>query len=52
LPAGPRSCAARSRGERGGARTIGLLIGLGDVEVPVFDPTRPHAEAAVDTALA
>jgi aspartate racemase len=35
-----------------GCTEVGLLIGQGDVAVPVFDSTRLHAEAAVEMALA
>ena len=35
-----------------GCTEIGLLIGPGDCQVPVFDTTRIHAEAAVECALA
>ncbi len=43
------------RGARGivlGCTEIGLLVGPDDAEVPVFDTTRLHAEAAVDLSLA
>lgn len=35
-----------------GCTEITMLIGQGDFDVPVFDTTRIHAEAAVDFALA
>jgi aspartate racemase len=35
-----------------GCTEVGLLVGQGDVAVPVFDSTRLHAEAAVEMALA
>ena len=35
-----------------GGMEIGLLVGSDDCQVPVFDTTRIHAEAAVDLALA
>jgi aspartate racemase len=35
-----------------GCTELPLLIGSGDVDVPLFDTTRLHAEAAVDLALA
>ncbi len=35
-----------------GCTEIGLLVGEGDVDVPVFDTTVLHARAAVDVALA
>jgi aspartate racemase len=35
-----------------GCTEIGLLVGAGDCQVPIFDTTRIHAEAAVDLALA
>jgi aspartate racemase len=44
-----------ARGARGivlGCTEIGLLIGAGDSEVPIFDTTRIHAEKAVELALA
>lgn len=44
-----------ARGAQGvilGCTEIGLLIGAGDAEVPLFDTTRIHAEAAADWALA
>lgn len=44
-----------ARGAEGvilGCTEIGLLIGAGDGEVPVFDTARIHAEAAADWALA
>lgn len=34
-----------------GCTEIGLLVGAQDIDVPVFDTTRIHAEAAVDWAL-
>ena len=34
-----------------GCTEIGLLVGPGDAEVPVFDSTRVHARRAVDLAL-
>ena len=34
-----------------GCTEIGLLVGEGDAEVPLFDTTRVHAVAAVDLAL-
>jgi aspartate racemase len=34
-----------------GCTEITMLIGQGDFDVPVFDTTRIHAEAAVDFAL-
>jgi aspartate racemase len=34
-----------------GCTEIGLLVGEGDVVVPLFDTTRIHAEKAVDAAL-
>lgn len=34
-----------------GCTEIGMLVGAGDVDVPVFDTTRLHALAAVDFAL-
>jgi len=34
-----------------GCTEIGLLVGQGDSEVPMFDTTRIHAEAAVEYAL-
>ncbi len=43
-----------SRGAEGlilGCTEIGLLVGAEDTDVPVFDTTRIHAEAAVDWAL-
>ena len=43
-----------ARGAEGvivGCTEITLLVGQGDVSVPVFDTTRIHAEAAVDFAL-
>jgi aspartate racemase len=43
-----------SRGAEGmilGCTEIGLLVGAGDCQVPIFDTTRLHAEAAVDLAL-
>lgn len=43
-----------ARGAQGvilGCTEIGLLIGEGDAEVPLFDTTRIHAEAAADWAL-
>jgi aspartate racemase len=44
----------RSRGAEGvilGCTEIPLLVHQTDVEIPVFDTTRIHAEAAVDWAL-
>jgi aspartate racemase len=35
-----------------GCTEIGLLIHPNDAQVPVFDTTRTHAEAAVEWALA
>jgi aspartate racemase len=35
-----------------GCTEIGLLVRSDDCQVPVFDTTRIHAEAAVDLALA
>jgi aspartate racemase len=35
-----------------GCTEIGMLIGQADLELPVFDTTRLHAEAAMDFALA
>jgi aspartate racemase len=35
-----------------GCTEIGLLVGVDDCRVPVFDTTKIHAEAAVDLALA
>ena len=35
-----------------GCTEIGLLVGAGDTDVPVFDTARIHAEDAVDWALA
>ncbi|HYE49062.1 MAG TPA: aspartate/glutamate racemase family protein [Azospirillaceae bacterium] len=35
-----------------GCTEIGMLIGAGDLDLPVFDTTRLHAEAAMDFALA
>jgi aspartate racemase len=43
-----------SHGARGvilGCTEIGMLVGEGDVPLPVFDSTRLHAEAAVDAAI-
>ncbi|HJT98417.1 MAG TPA: aspartate/glutamate racemase family protein [Rhodanobacteraceae bacterium] len=43
-----------ARGAEGlilGCTEIGLLVGADDIDVPVFDTTRIHAEAAVDWAL-
>jgi aspartate racemase len=43
-----------ARGAEGlilGCTEIGLLVGAADTDVPVFDTTRIHAEAAVDWAL-
>jgi aspartate racemase len=43
-----------ARGAQGvilGCTEIGLLIGEGDADVPLFDTARIHAEAAVDWAL-
>jgi aspartate racemase len=34
-----------------GCTEIAMLIGQGDVGLPVFDTTRLHAEAAMDYAL-
>ena len=34
-----------------GCTEITMLIGQGDFDIPVFDTTRIHAEAAVDFAL-
>ena len=34
-----------------GCTEITMLIGQGDFEIPVFDTTRIHAEAAIDFAL-
>jgi aspartate racemase len=34
-----------------GCTEIGMLIGQSDLDIPVFDTTRIHAEAAVDFAL-
>lgn len=34
-----------------GCTEIGLLVGEGDAEVPLFDTARIHAEAAADWAL-
>jgi aspartate racemase len=34
-----------------GCTEIGLLIGPKDVDIPVFDTTLLHAQAAVDFAL-
>ncbi len=45
----------RRRGAEGillGCTEIGLLLGQGDLEIPVFDSTAIHAEAAVGAALA
>lgn len=44
-----------ARGAQGvilGCTEIGLLVGAGDAEVPLFDTARIHAEAAADWALA
>ena len=35
-----------------GCTEIGLLVGPDDCQVPIFDTTRIHAEAAVEFALA
>ena len=35
-----------------GCTEVGLLIGPGDFDIPTFDTTRIHAEAALDFALA
>ena len=35
-----------------GCTELAMLIGAGDIEVPLFDTTRLHAEAAVASALA
>ncbi|MBZ9711058.1 aspartate/glutamate racemase family protein [Mesorhizobium sp. ESP7-2] len=49
--------ANRLRGEEGadslimGCTEITMLIGQGDLDIPVFDTTRIHAEAAVEFAL-
>ena len=34
-----------------GCTEIGLLVKNGDCEVPLFDTTRIHAEAAIEFAL-
>ncbi|TIV93578.1 MAG: aspartate/glutamate racemase, partial [Mesorhizobium sp.] len=34
-----------------GCTEITMLIGQGDFDIPVFDTTRIHAEAAIDFAL-
>jgi len=44
----------QSEGAQGvilGCTEIGLLVKQGDVDLPLFDTTRIHAEAAVDAAL-
>lgn len=44
-----------ARGAQGvilGCTEIGLLIGAGDTDVPLFDTTRIHAESVIDWALA
>ena len=44
-----------ARGAQGvilGCTEIGLLVGEGDAEVPLFDTARIHAEAAADWAMA
>jgi aspartate racemase len=48
---------ARARGEGAdgvilGCTELGLLLGSGDTEMPVFDTTRLHVEVALDFALA
>jgi len=43
-----------ARGAEGlilGCTEIGLLVGAGDTNVPLFDTARIHAEDAVDWAL-
>jgi aspartate racemase len=35
-----------------GCTEIGLLVGVDDCQVPIFDTTRIHAEAAVNLAIA
>lgn len=44
----------QARGAQGvilGCTEIGMLIGQGDVDIPVFDTTKIHIEEAVDMAL-